>query len=213
MLREERQRAGAVDVGGNHLLRSARGLIDDLADSVEDADVRQLTPSDFEHQYDNDNSKAYTYLAPRVVSLKYVIQLEPSIMVLEKELKKQDKDYTAAVGDEGESAEPTQLDVVKRAGEIVYRDIKHSRLHNGKRGGISSELHTNIPDTLRYMREQFPRPLLTLLACCIGKEHLVKEDTGINGETPVEDKPGATDELEGGSTDAVRVYFWGGFIR
>ena len=55
------------------------------------------------------------------------------------------------------------------------------------------------------MREQFPRSLLTLLAYCIGKEHLVAEDTGINGETPVEDKPGATDELEGGGTDAENV--------
>ena len=101
-----------------------------------------------------------------------------------------------------------RLDVVKKAGQIVHRDIKRSRLRDGKRGGISSELHTNIPDTLRYMREQFPRSLLTLLAYCIGKGHLVAEETGINGETPVEDKPGATDELEGGSTDAVRVYLW-----
>ena len=29
------------------------------------------------------------------------------------------------------------------------------------------------------------------------------------GRTPMEDKPGATVDLEGESTDAVRVYFWG----
>ena len=184
-------------MGAKHLLRSARELFDDLADRVEDADVRQVSPSDFDHLYDNDNRKTYTYLAPKVVSLDYVVQLELNQMALESELKKQHKDYTGAVGDEGGSAEPTQLNVVKRAGEIVHRDIKRSRLQNGKR------------DTLRYMREQFPRSLLTLLAYCIGKGHLVAEETGINGETPVEDKPWGTDELEGGSTDAVRVYFWG----
>ena len=118
-------------MGGKHLLRSARELIDDLADSVEDADVRQFSPSDFDHLYDNDNRKTYTYLAPKVVSLEYVVQLELNQMALESELKKQHKDYTGAVGDEGGSAEPTQLDVVKRAGEIVYRDIKRSQLRNG----------------------------------------------------------------------------------
>ena len=59
------------------------------------------------------------------------------------------------------------------------------------------------------MCEQFPWSLFTLLAYCIGKGHLVAEETGINAETTVEDKSGATEELEGGSTNAVRVYFWG----
>ena len=70
MLHEERQRAGAVEVGAKHLLRSARELFDDLDDRVGDADVRQFSPSDFDHIYDNDNRKTYTYLAPRVVSLQ-----------------------------------------------------------------------------------------------------------------------------------------------
>ena len=58
MLDDERQRAGAIDVGGEHLLRSARELIDELADSVEDADVRQFSPSDFDHLYNNDNRES-----------------------------------------------------------------------------------------------------------------------------------------------------------
>ena len=92
MLHEERQRAGAVEVGAKHLLRSARQLIDDLADSVDDADVRRFSPSDSDHLYDTDNRKTYTYLAPKVVSWEYVVQLELNQKALESELKKQHKD-------------------------------------------------------------------------------------------------------------------------
>lgn len=59
------------------------------------------------------------------------------------------------------------------------------------------------------MRKEVPRSLLMLPAYCIGKGDLVAKETGINAETTIEDKPGPTDELEGGSTDAVRVYVWG----
>lgn len=47
-------------------------------------------------------------------------------MSFEKEFKKQQKANTSAVGDEGESAEPTPLDVVKQDGKIIHCDIKRS---------------------------------------------------------------------------------------
>ena len=208
MLRAELQRAGGV-IGEQTLLRRAKELMNDLADHVEDAYVQTFYPSELDQLYDNDGRKTYTFLAPRVIKLSYVVQLELNMMHVDKELKNQHIPHVGAGVQEGESAEPERLDVVKKAGEIVLRDIRNSRLNCGKRGAISSELHTNIPDTLRYVCEQFPRSLLTLLAYCIGKGHLVSEATGDRAETTVEDKPRSTDEVEGGNTDAVMVYFWG----
>ena len=183
--------------------------MNDLADHVEDAYVQTFYPSELDQLYDNDSRKTYTILAPRVINLSYVVQLELNMMHVDKELKNQHIPHVGAGVQEGESAEPERLDVVKKAGEIVLRDIRNYRLNCGKRGAISSELYTNIPDTLRYVREQFLRSLITLLAYCIGKGHLVSEATGDRAETTVEDKPRSTDEVEGGNTDAVMVYFWG----
>lgn len=218
LMMDDECRRENVSVGDTYKRRRAEDVIDALADILEDAYKRKFLPNDLDRLFDSDNRRTYTFLVPRMLSASYVAELDINMAYMEKELAKQKATDGGTGENEVRAAKPDQLDVIKQAGQIVNRDILMSRLNSGKRGAISSELDTNIPDTLQYVREEFPRSLLTLLAFCSGKKNLLSEAiiettaeaaTGSSTERTVEDDDCIPDSQDGQKADAVMVYFWG----
>ncbi|CAM9648520.1 unnamed protein product, partial [Pylaiella littoralis] len=211
----ERERVGLRAAGERHLTRIAHDIFKDLADNVEGTTAARFSGSELVDLFNADGRRSYVYLAPTVLDLAYVVQIDLNLKhleELEKDRRQSAERHVDGAGDASggvTSAQTKDLEVVKRAGIIVHDAIVKSPLNLGTRSSIATQLDTNIPDALEYIREDFPPEFSTLLAYCSGKEYLVSEAATNQQEPSGSEETGVAGNTEGQSTDAVMVYFWG----
>ena len=108
-------------------------------------------------------------------------------------------------GKKDSHSECTDLELVEKAGKIVYRDIMHSPLNDGRLVSPESQINSAVPNLLEYTHESLPATLVAIIAESCGKGFLRIPPKFCSQDLLEED----ADESGAEDSNVLRLYFSG----
>ena len=159
LFNKEREAANTGVVEGDYLRRITMDLFVEIGENIDDVYVKTFSPDKLS-LFNDDSRRSYTYIVPNRLALSYVVELDQNLRCVRSESKLEQTEESEvgrmgvrSRGKEDSHSECTDLELVVKAGKIVYRDIMHSPLNDGRLVSPESQINSAVPNLVMCTHE------------------------------------------------------------